>query len=161
MKEKAIEKINNELKEEMSGKDGAISPAVAEQLKSFCSQSPEFAAAVAEKAETLKDCCEKVLENVDDFISDAEVYKRAVKRHKDFDATACPGRNFPFEEIKKGAGYVKTELTSANDIIWELMHGKLKVNITEVDRAVRALDKARQSAEYSSLYWILRKIVNG
>ncbi len=56
---------------------------------------------------------------------------------------------------------MKTELTSANDIIWELMHGKLKVNITEVDRAVKALDKARQSAEYSSLYWILRKIVNG
>ena len=43
MKEKAIEKINNELKEEMSGKVGAIAPAVAEQLKSFCSQSPEFA----------------------------------------------------------------------------------------------------------------------
>ena len=85
----------------------------------------------------------------------------AVKRHKDFDATACPGRNFPFEEIKKGAGYVKTELTSANDIIWELMHGNHKVNITEVDRAVKALDKARQNAEYSSLYWILRKIVNG
>ncbi len=52
---------------------------------------------------------------------------------------------------------MKTELTSANDIIRELMHRKLKVNITEVDRAV----KARQSAEYSSLYWILRKIVNG
>ena len=44
---------------------------------------------------------------------------------------------------------MKTELTSANDIIWELMHRKLKVNITEVDRAVKALDKARQSAEYS------------
>lgn len=79
MKEKAIEKINNELKEEVSGKVGAIAPAVAEQLKSFCNQSPEFAAAVAEKTETLKDCCKKVLENVGDSISDAEVYKRAVK----------------------------------------------------------------------------------
>lgn len=59
MKEKAIEKINNELKEKMSGKVGAIAPAVAEQLKSFCSQSPEFAAAVAEKAETLKDTAAK------------------------------------------------------------------------------------------------------
>ena len=56
---------------------------------------------------------------------------------------------------------MKTELASANDIIRELMHRKLKVNITEVDRAVKALDKARQNAEYSSLYWILRKIVNG
>ena len=25
-----------------------------------------------------------------------------IKRHKDFQSTACPGRNFPFEEIKKG-----------------------------------------------------------
>ena len=30
---------------------------------------------------------------------------------------------------------MKTELASANDIIRELMHRKLKVNITEVDRA--------------------------
>ena len=42
MKEKAIEKINNELKEEMSGKVGAIATAVAEQLNSFCSQNPEL-----------------------------------------------------------------------------------------------------------------------
>lgn len=25
-----------------------------------------------------------------------------VKRHKDFNSTACPGKNFPFEKIKKG-----------------------------------------------------------
>ncbi len=25
-----------------------------------------------------------------------------VKKHKDFQSTACPGKNFPFEEIKKG-----------------------------------------------------------
>lgn len=25
-----------------------------------------------------------------------------VKRHKDFNSTACPGKKFPFEEIKKG-----------------------------------------------------------
>ena len=65
----------------------------------------------------------------------------------------------PFERLITAPA--DTTLKTANDIIWELMHGKLKVNITEVDRAVRALDKARQSAEYSSLYWILRKIVNG
>ena len=90
------------------------------------------------------------------------IYPSAVvKRHKDFDATACPGRNFPYDEIRRGAAYVKKELESANDIIWELMHGSLKVKISEVDRAVRALENAKQSAEFSSLYWILRKIVNG
>lgn len=25
-----------------------------------------------------------------------------IKRHRDFNSTACPGKNFPFEEIKKG-----------------------------------------------------------
>lgn len=40
----------------------------------------------------------------------------AVKRHKDFMATVCPGQFFPFEEIAKRAVSVKKELTSANDI---------------------------------------------
>ena len=79
-----------------------------------------------------------------------------VKKHSDFNATSCPGKHFLFEEIKRGT--VKKELTTANEIIWELMNGKLKVEITEVDRAVKALEKAK--AEDSSLYWILRKIVN-
>ena len=79
-----------------------------------------------------------------------------IKKHSDFMATACPGQYFPFDEIK--AGKAKKELTSANDIIWELMHGKLKVEISDVDRAVDELDKARRVD--GSLYWILRKIVN-
>ena len=79
-----------------------------------------------------------------------------LKTHSNFNATSCPGDNFPYEEIK--AGKVKKELISANDIIWELMHGKLKVEISDVDRAVDALEKAKP--EGSSLYWILRKIVN-
>lgn len=52
-------------------------------------------------------------------------------------------------------------LESGNDIIWELMNGKHKVKITEVDRAVKALDKAKNNSEFSSLYWILYKLVNG
>ncbi|MBR2452590.1 MAG: N-acetylmuramoyl-L-alanine amidase [Clostridia bacterium] len=28
--------------------------------------------------------------------------KAVIKRHKDFSKTACPGKNFPFDEIKKG-----------------------------------------------------------
>ena len=79
-----------------------------------------------------------------------------VKKHSDFNATACPGKNFPFEKI---ITIKRKELTTANDIVWELMHGKLKVEINDVDRAVKTLERAK--AEDSSLYWILRKLVNG
>lgn len=38
------------------------------------------------------------------------LYPRAeVKKHKDFNSTACPGKNFPFEEIKKGECIVTVE----------------------------------------------------
>lgn len=52
----------------------------------------------------------------------------------------------------------KKELESANDIIWQLMNGTLKVEITDVAKAVAELEKAKQNN--SSLYWILRKIAN-
>lgn len=55
----------------------------------------------------------------------------------------------------------KVVLESGNDIIWELMNGKYKIKITEVDRAIKALDKAKNSEEFMSLYWILHKLVNG
>lgn len=54
----------------------------------------------------------------------------------------------------------KKMLNSGNDIVWELMNGSLKVEIQEVERAVKALDKAKTSSEFSSLYWIIWKIVN-
>lgn len=57
------------------------------------------------------------------------------------------------EEAKK--------LESGNDIIWELKNGKHKVEIKEVDKAVKALDKAKDNPEFNSLYWILYKVVNG
>ena len=55
----------------------------------------------------------------------------------------------------------KKMLESGNDIVWELMNGKHKIKITEVDRAVKALDKAKNNSEFNSLYWILHKLVNG
>ena len=55
----------------------------------------------------------------------------------------------------------KKMLESGNDIVWELMNGKHKIKISEVDRAVKALDNAKKNAEFSSLYWILYKLVNG
>lgn len=87
-----------------------------------------------------------------------KIYPKAyVKRHKDLNATLCPGKNFCFEEIAEGK-ILKKELTSANDIIWELKNGALKISINDVSGAVSALEAA-QKAE-SPLYWILRKIVN-
>ena len=52
------------------------------------------------------------------------------------------------------------ELQTGNDLVWQLMNGKLKVEINEPERAVKALDEARNNAEYMSLYWIIRKVVN-
>ena len=89
------------------------------------------------------------------------IYPNAkVKKHQDFAATACPGKNFPFDEISKGViiNAPKKEIVSANDIIWELKNGPLKVEINEVDKAVEYLEKAKE--EESSLYWILYKLVN-
>ena len=55
----------------------------------------------------------------------------------------------------------KKMLETGNDIIWELMNGKYKLEILEVDKAVKALDKAKNMPEVASLYWILYKLVNG
>ena len=87
-----------------------------------------------------------------------DIYKSAeVLRHKDAGATACPGKNFPFDDIVC-AKVPKKELISANDIIRELMGGKHKIEINDVQRAVQYLEEAQQ--QNNSLYWILYKIVN-
>lgn len=54
----------------------------------------------------------------------------------------------------------RKELESGNDIVWQLMNGRLGVEINEPERAVKALDKAKDDAEFMSLYWIIRKVVN-
>ena len=84
-------------------------------------------------------------------VSDAALLKN---KKEDFAAAIC-------EAVCEYYGITKKEvkkLESANDIIWELMNGKLKVQISEVDKAVKALDEAKK--ENSSLYWILYKLVN-
>lgn len=53
------------------------------------------------------------------------------------------------------------KLETGNDIVWELMNGKHKVKINDIPRAVKALDKAKKNATFSSLYWIIYKLVNG
>ena len=52
------------------------------------------------------------------------------------------------------------ELQAGNDLVWQLMNGKLKVEINEPERAVKALDEAKDNADFMSLYWIIRKVVN-
>lgn len=53
------------------------------------------------------------------------------------------------------------KLESGNDIVWQLMNRKDKIEITEPQRAIKALDKAKDSAEFLPLYWIIYKLVNG
>ena len=86
------------------------------------------------------------------------IYSSAVvMRHKDLNSTACPGKNFPFDYIS-GKQDIKKELTSSNDIIWEIMNGKYKIEINDVDMAVKCLEEAKN--QNNSLYWILYKIAN-
>ena len=84
-------------------------------------------------------------------------------------AKTCPGTNFfggnTLTAYEKNLmplikNYGKVKLETGNDIVWELMNGKYKIEITEVERAIKAIDAAKSNAEFSSLYWILYKLVN-
>ena len=87
-----------------------------------------------------------------------------VIRHYDVTGKVCPA---PFvNNDRKWSEFISKlstgkKLETGNDIVWELMHGKHKIKISEVDRAVKALDKAKANAEFNSLYWIIYKVVNG
>ncbi len=86
-----------------------------------------------------------------------KVYPNAiVKRHRDFASTACPGNNFPFDEISKGI--IKTEpvavaskLETVNDIVWELNHRGI---ITDKELWMKKL------AEDKNAYWLAYKCAN-
>ena len=91
---------------------------------------------------------------------------------KSASAKTCPGTNFfggngltaytnnlkPL--IENYGKEEKVMLETGNDIVWELMNGKHKIEITEVQRAIKAIDDAKKNAKFSSLYWILYKLVN-
>lgn len=88
--------------------------------------------------------------------------------HRWFASTLCPGDylyNLHSQIAKDVNAKLKKsapkKLERGNDIIWELMNGKYKVQIDDVNRAVKALDKAKDNPEFMSLYWILYKVVNG
>lgn len=123
---------------------------------------------IADEEKWLKNYKEKLLkaeENAARFT--AELLKERgwgidrVKKHQDFSGKYCPHRTLDLgwnRFLKKVEGYMNPELISANDIVWELKNGPLKVEINQVDKAVQELTRAQE--ENSSLYWILRKIVN-
>ena len=88
-----------------------------------------------------------------------------VVRHYDASRKNCPAsmsnNDWAYWQDFKNRIYVQ-ELVTPNDIVWELMNNpKYKIEITEVQRAIKAIDKAKTSSEFMSLYWILYKLVNG
>ena len=88
-----------------------------------------------------------------------------VIRHYDVTGKICPEPYVRNEQawnafkdmLKEGKalGNNKKELTTANDITWELSQ---MIRIDDIDGFVRALEKAK--SENSPLYWGIRKIVN-
>lgn len=88
--------------------------------------------------------------------------------HVDTRAKRSRWTNFGREKSVSGfPGYIPKvaspspgTLKTGNDIVWQLMNGRLMVEINEPERAVNALDKARENPDFDSLYWIIRKVVN-
>ena len=70
-----------------------------------------------------------------------------VKKHRDFNATACPGKNFPFKEITES----KKEYTSVKDIVAQLNKRGI---ITEIQKWLEKLTPD------SNGYWLAYKGVN-
>ena len=82
------------------------------------------------------------------------IYKDAqIKRHSDFQATACPGDFFPFDDITK---YKQSVLKNAEEITRELNQKYFKID--DCAGFINALDKAK--SENSPMYWGYYKLVN-
>lgn len=70
-----------------------------------------------------------------------------IQRHKDLMATACPGRNFPFTEIKKGVSATnKTTTTTKGDSKVNVQLDVLKVGSTGAQ--VKALQRMLYAMGY-------------
>jgi len=69
--------------------------------------------------------------------------------HKDLYNTVCPGKNFPLDKIIEGANM--KELTSVNDIVWEL---EIRGIITDKELWLNKLEIDENS------YWLARKCIN-
>lgn len=69
------------------------------------------------------------------------------KRHRDLNSTACPGNGFPFKKITEK----KKELSSVNDIVWELNHRGI---VTDKEKWLEKL------VPESNAYWLAFKAAN-
>ncbi len=114
------------------------------------------------KTETIKNAAKQTKELMKQY----NIPIKNVIRHYDVTGKNCPAPMVKDESLWKEflsmlSDKTTAKLVSGNDIVWELMNGKHKVKITEVKKAVTALDKAKNNPDYASLYWILYKLVNG
>lgn len=74
----AVDRLTKELgKVEKNRYIDVVKKPVYDALVSFCSQSEEFAQAVAESDKTLNDCLKSVVDGVKSSLSDIEAYRRA------------------------------------------------------------------------------------
>lgn len=75
--EKAVEKLNSEVKNVNGQKEGAMKNAVKDALLDFCKQDEEFAQAIVQGG-SFADCMKEVAKGVGGHISDLEAYRKAV-----------------------------------------------------------------------------------
>ena len=72
--------INEYFAEKIKGqKEELIADAVADALKSFCDQEPEFEQAILQSGKSFQDCLSGIVKNCGTCLSDIEAYRRAVK----------------------------------------------------------------------------------
>jgi hypothetical protein len=80
MKDIAKEKIQKERTEVKGDRYAtAVAPFVADTLLVFVDENEEFASAVANCEKTFDECCKEITKETEEYLSDMEVYKRAVK----------------------------------------------------------------------------------
>lgn len=91
----------------------AVKDYVVRVLKDFCSQSEEFARAVADKPGKLKECINATIKGAGNYLSDNEVYKRAAEFY-------FPGAEVEFKMILHMSKYDKEELDKGGAISLDL-----------------------------------------
>lgn len=80
MTDLALKKIDEEVRGFKGDKrEQVMYKPVADALREFCRQQPEFAQAVYQSKKTLADCMKHVAKGVGNSISDIEAYRRAVE----------------------------------------------------------------------------------
>ena len=80
MRDIAKEKIKKERTEIKGDRYAqAVAPFVADTLTVFFEENEEFAEVVANSEKTLSECCTEITKGAGQYLSDLEVYKRAVK----------------------------------------------------------------------------------